>query len=521
MTPATAQLLIGSLVLTILVLSIFAGVSLMRHAGCARTKSLLLERLLPSLTPHMHYRWDLRSSRVVRDISLVERLGFGSAVCASSWQEWAELIVPEDRGAFEDAMAAVEARKSDRYLLEYGVRSKGGPVIRVIDQGVAETKQDGERRLVIFGTLGVLEDGRAEAHTVAEVPLTATVAAVPHEADQALFGRAGGVLFASSGLVPYLLDDLNDARYVGARTLRAATPGDLRCLEDLWRQADRRGIARRRVWLTSNERRTRLMDLTLISVKSEFARSEMLLEVRDVTDAHTEESGQAGLQRFELVSRFAQRFAHDVRSPLGTIRNLSELIRRTGDDTEGREKYATQIARAVDEIAAATRELGRVAEANESTVIGSNLAVVLEDVLAEFSAEYGVYGSSITIPQDARQVAIPDTAMRVVARSLLREVYEASMGEGGVHVMAARVDDDVVIRVESDDALQPAPVSPSGDRRATVPRESNTRRIRVASEVLSVFGATLQMSKTPTGGTLFEVRCPATAPIEETGAALA
>ncbi|MES3033516.1 MAG: histidine kinase dimerization/phospho-acceptor domain-containing protein [Gemmatimonadota bacterium] len=516
MTPPSAQLLIGTLVLTILVLSVFAGVTVVRHAGCARTKAALLARLLPSLQPHLYYRWDLQTSRVIRDISLVERLGFGSAVCASSWQEWAELIVPEDRGAFEDAMTAVEARKLDRYLLEYGIRIQGGDVLRVVDQGIAEFTEDGGRRVVISGTLGVLDDPRGR-DSVTEVPLTATVTtSLPHEADQALFGRAGGVLFASSGLSQYMLDDLDDSRFVGPRTLRAATAGDMRCLEDLWRQAERRGIARRRVWLSTADRHTRLMDLTLISVKSEFARSEMLLEVRDVTDAHTEESGQAGLQRFELVSRFARRFAHDVRSPLGTIRNFAELIRRSEEEPDARERYVTQIARAVDEITAATRELGRVAEANENTATGSNLAVVLEDVVAEFSAEYGVYGSSITIPQDARQIAIPDTAMRVVARSLLREVYEATMGEGGVHVMATRVDDDVVIRVESDDALLPAHTgTPTPDGRVLAPRESNARRIRVASEVLSVFGATLVMSRTPTGGTLFEVRCPAASPVEE------
>jgi signal transduction histidine kinase len=519
MTTATAQLLLGSLVLTILVVSVFAGVALFRHAQCAGTKSHLLARLLPSLQPQMHYRWDLRSARVVRDISLVERLGFGSAVCASSWQEWAELIVPDDRGAFEDAMSAVDARRSDRYLLEYGIRTHDGAVIRVVDRGVAESPRDGDRRLVIFGTLGVLEDDRVRPPDAAEVPITATVAAVPQDADQALFGRSGGVLFASAGVTPYLLEDLDDARYVGARSLRAATPGDLRCLEDLWRQADRRGIARRRLWLSSNERRTRLMDLTLISVKSEFARSEMLLEVRDVTDAHTEECGQAGLQRFELVSRFARRFAHDVRSPLGTIRNLAELIRRSEADPDARERYAAQIARAVDEIAAATRELGRVAESNESSSVGCNLAVVLEDVLGEFGAEHDVDGCSITIPQDARQVAIPDTAMRVVARSLLQEVYESSGGTGGVHVVAARVDDDVVIRVESDDALQHITMATAGNGRAGVTRENNTRRIRVASEVLSVFGATLVTSGTPTGSTLFEVRCPASVPVEETGAA--
>jgi len=515
MTAATAQLLIGSLVLTILVLGIAIGVSVTRHVDCARTKASLLSRLLPALHPHLRYRWDLQSARVVRDISLVERLGFGTAVCAASWQEWAELIVPQDRGVFVDAMTAVEGRRTDRYLLEYGIRALDGSVIRVVDQGIAEVRADGQGNLVILGILGVLDDGRPRGSALPEVPITATVATLPPEADQALFGRAGGVLFASSGLLPYLLEDLDDSRYVGARTLRAATPGDLRCLEDLWRQAERRGIARRRVWLSNAERQTRLMDLTLISVKSEFARSEMLLEVRDVTVAHTEESGQAGLQRFELVSRFARRFAHDVRSPLGTIRNLSELIRRAEAEPGARERYAVQIATAVDDIAAATRELGRVAEANENSEIGSNLALVLEDVIAEFGTEYGVYGSSITIPQDARQVAIPDTAMRVVARSLLRELYEATMGESGVHVMAARVDDDVVIRVESDDALEPVHSNGSASRVAT-PRESNTRRIRVASEVLGVFGATLVMSRTPAGRTLFEVRCPASAPNEET-----
>jgi signal transduction histidine kinase len=514
MTQPTAQLLIGSLVLTILVLSVFAGVAVMRHAHCDRTKSMLLSRLLPLLQPHLHYRWDLQGARVVRDISLVERLGFGSAVCASSWQEWAALIVPEDRGPFEDVMAAVEARKLDRYLLEYGIRTQGGEILRVIDQGVVQESSSDERGRVVVGTLGVLEDLRSD--TPPSVPLTAPVATHTLEADQALFGRAGGVLFASSGLSSYLLDP-DDASHVGPRALRAATPGDVRCLDDLWRQAERRGIARRRVWLTGADQRTRLMDLTLISVKSEFARSEMLLEVRDVTDAHTEESGQAGVQRFELVSRFTRRFAHDVRSPLGTIRNFAELIRRSDEEPEARERYALQISRAVDEIAAATRELGRVAEANENTAAGSNLAVVLEGVVAEFGSEYGVHGSSITIPQDARDIAIPDTAMRVVARSLLREVYEATMGEGGVHVMATRVDDDVVIRVESDDALLPAHAGNAGNGRVVVPRESNTRRIRVASEVLGVFGATLVTSRTPTGGTLFEVRCPASSPVDEAG----
>ncbi|HYW31481.1 MAG TPA: histidine kinase dimerization/phospho-acceptor domain-containing protein [Gemmatimonas sp.] len=515
MTPPPAQLLIGSLILAVLLLSVFATVSVMRHSGCKQEIQDLLARLLPALQPQLHYRWDLSSGRIVRDVALVERLGFSSPVCVASWQDWAALILPPDRDAYERAVSAVESGKSDRYLLEYRIRARNGSVIRVVDQGIAEAPRADGRGRLITGSLGVLEDRTASG----EIAREGLVPVVPTEyvtrAEQVLFGRSGGVLFASQALRPFLADDLDDSRHLGQRTLRAASPVDIHCLDDLWRQAERRGMSRRRVWLSTAESRTRLFDVTLVNVNAEFARSEMLLEARDVTDNQLDESEQVDTQRLELVSRYARRFAHDVRTPLGTIRNLTELIRRSPETGELHERYVDAIDRAIEEISAATRELGRVAEWNEDSTWASNLSTVLEAIVSEFSAEYSVHGNSITIPQDARALAMPESALRVVARSLLREVYEATLGEGGVHVMATRVDDDVVIRVESDDALLPAHSGAPGERGRAVapPREINAKRVRVASEVLSVFGATLAMSRTPTGGTLFEVRCPASVPV--------
>lgn len=514
MTTPPAQLLIGSLILAVLLLGVFAVVSVLRHRQCSQEIHNLLARLLPALRPQLHYRWDLQSGRVIRDVALMDRFGFSSSVCVSSRQDWAALIVDTERDAYERAVIALEAGKSDRYLLEYRIRAPGGGTIRVVDEGVAEAAADGRGRLV-QGCLGVLDDGA----TGTPPDGTRLVPVGPSDdvqrADQVLFGRSGAVLFASAGVRPFLADDLDDARYLGQRTLRASSPVDVHCLDDLWRQAERRGVSRRRVWLTAAGDRTRLFDVTLINVNAEFARSEMLLEARDVTDSQLDESEQVDTQRLELVSRYARRFAHDVRTPLGTIRNLTELLRGAVDGNEADARYVQAIERAVDEISAATRELGRVAEWNEDSTWASNLSTVLEEIVSEFSAEYAVQGNSITIPQDARALAMPESALRVVARSLLREVYEATKGEGGVHVMATRVDDDVVIRVESDDALlavAASGVAGSRERQSAPPTPGNARRVRVASEVLSVFGATLAMSRTPTGGTLFEVRCPASTP---------
>lgn len=488
----------------------------------------------------------------MRDITLRERLGLGASICASPWQEWAAIVVPADRAAYENAVTAVESGKSTEYLLQYSVTASDGRVISLVDHAVATALRPDGRARLMSGRIGVLFDRASEeagSRVVADAGPRAAVTpvhlvtvgnaqATTHhvagdqvagaasslepalrtdmiETQQVLFGRAGGVEFASAEFAPFFLEDVGIAHNPGPRTLRAATAVDAVHLDELWQQAERRGLARRRVRLAAESGTTRLLDLTLISVNSEFARSEMLLEARAVAASADDEGRSEGL-RLEMLSRYTRRYAHDVRSPLGTIRNLTELIRGSEDDGVSRERFAVRIDRAVDDIAAATRDLGRFADWNKDSADSCDLATVLAAVVAEFGDEYGIHRGSLIIPNDARAIAIPDPALRVVARSLLREVYEATFGEGGVHVLATRVDDGVVIRVESDDALSYARREATASATSVEPEtltpavtNDSGRRIRIASEVLGMFGASLALARTPTGGTLFEVRCPA------------
>ena len=552
MTLAPVQLLVVVLLLTILTLSVVVVVTSVRHAACKANARVLLQQLLPSLRPPLHYRWDVDSGRVVRDIALRERLGLGATICASAWQDWAAIIVPADRMRYEDALGAIEAGKSTGYLLQYSVTTSDGRVLSMVDQAVATALRPNGCARLISGRLGILldegqpfgpqhaaggsrtgatpgqlepviaehavgiESGRSDVSD-AGAPLHSAVHPDMLDVQQVLFGRAGGVLFASEEIAAYVNVTSETMHNPGARVLRAATAVDGVHLDELWQQAERRGLARRRVRLATHAGISRLLELTLISVNSEFARSEMLLEARAVPASEDDEGRSEGL-RLELLARYTRRYVHDVGSPLGTIRNLTELIRGSTADAGSPERHVIRIDRAVDDIAAATRDLGRFADWNKDSADSCDLATVLEAVVGEFGAEYGFHRSSLSIPNDARAIAIPDPALRVVARSLLREVYEATFGDGGVHVLATRVDDDVVIRVESDDALsfarqEAAASTASAVTELVTPAVTNDsgRRIRVATEVLGMFGATLATARTPTGGTLFEVRCPAAA----------
>ncbi|MCC7052145.1 MAG: hypothetical protein IT355_02690 [Gemmatimonadaceae bacterium] len=77
------------------------------------------------------------------------------------------------------------------------------------------------------------------------------------------------------------------------------------------------------------------------------------------TDSGASEA-HAGVTHGDAVLCAARRAAHDIASPLGGLRNVVELLRRTGDDPVAREKYLGMLDRAADQIQASTAALARV-----------------------------------------------------------------------------------------------------------------------------------------------------------------
>jgi len=503
----------GALVFALLSSVIIGVLYARRYRRKMLEEQALLAQVLPMCRTRCTYRWDLDTGRVLRELSLLERLGYGAGACLLSTADWIALIVPEDRARLEDALAQVVAGRETGYLTTYTLRGVDGTLVRVIDRGVSESTADDGRVRQILGTLAVLDDASPSNVNGLRMQVTegaAAVAPVPH---QALFGPAGSLTIASAGLAPFVLHDgQTGAPLLGASTLHAATSEDAARLTELWAQAELRGRSRRRVTLLTAAGQGRLMDLSLVRVNMSASRAEMLLQARELSQAHLVEPGRHDATRSELVTHVARRAAHDISSPLGALRNVAELLRRAGDDRPSRERYITLIDRAVDQIAAVNRELARAAEWEQAEVAGANLAHVLEDVVREFRGELTLRTDAMLIPQDARVLAIPDPALRVVARSLLRGVFASTVGEGSVHVLATRVDDDVVIRIEADAGGRIARTGESGAASSFMHDADNARRVSIASEVLGMFDASLSVHGVPGGGTLFELRCPAAVP---------
>lgn len=510
MTSSTAELVNGALALALLCSVMIGVLYARRYRRTTLEERALLAQVLPMCRNRYTYRWDLDTGRVLRELSLLERLGYGADACLMSTTEWVQLVVPEDRARLEDALAVVVAGRARGYCTTYALRTINGNVVRVIDRGESELVSDDGRVRQVLGTLALLDEAPAGAGNGSRTPASTGAAApspVPH---QGLYGPTGALTIASAGLGPFVLQDgVDGAPLLGASTLHAATPDDATRLTELWEQAELRGRSRRRVTLVSASGVGRLMDLLLVRVNMSPSRSEMLLQARALSPEHLVEPGRHDATRSELVTHVVRRAAHDISSPLGALRNVAELLRRTGDDRPSRERYIALIDRAVDQIAAVNRELSRAAEWQQEEVGGANLAQVLEEVVHEFRGEMTLRSDAMLIPPDARVLAIPDPALRVVARSLLRGVFASSVGEGSVHVLATRVDDDVVIRIEADAVGR---LSPSGETTA-VPSfmhdPDNARRVSIAAEVLGMFDASLSVHGVPGGGTLFELRCAA------------
>ena len=510
MSSSPTDLLTGALVIALLVSAGIAITMHRRYQRIAREEHELLVRILPRCPVRFTYRWDLATGRVMRDLGLVERLGLGAEACVFSCHDWASMIAPAERHRLDDALERVSLGRAREYLVTYTLLAADGRAVHMLDHGVAEGLGPDGSVQQVRGTIGILDEATIpRLHGASALELLATAGeSLPPQ--QALFGPAGAVAIASAGMRTFLLRDGEEGEDVpvGPRAVRAASPADARRVTELWEQAELRGRARRRATLRSDSGEARAVDLSLIRVNITPGRSEMLLQARETNPAHLIEAGRHDATRSELVTHVARRAAHDIASPLGGLRNVAELLRRAGDEPVARERYLTMMERAVDQIQAVNRELARAAEWEQDALAGANLAVVLEDVMHEFAGDGARAETALVVPADARLLAIPDPALRVVARSLLRGAFAASHGAGAVHVIATRVDDDVIMRLE----VEPAPVSPDAvpPPSATFLSDArNVRRVTIAAEVLGMFDASLSVHSTPAGGTLFELRCPA------------
>jgi hypothetical protein len=221
--------------------------------------------------------------------------------------------------------------------------------------------------------------------------------------------------------------------------LRAASEYDVRLLEALWCEASTRGVARQRVRLASADGESESMDVTLTALSRDAAQPELLLECRAPVSLRAATAATESM-RVDVLVMAIRRLTHAARTRLGTIRNVAELASHGSEDPAQRARYAALIDRAVSEIDAMLMQLGGAVPRRDVSSRHAKALVRILDPGSETGD--GALEGALVIRQAVDEHAIPDEALRSVAQSLLRVMHEGTLGRGGIHVLATRVDDD-------------------------------------------------------------------------------
>jgi polar amino acid transport system substrate-binding protein len=161
-----------------------------------------------------------------------------------------------------------------------------------------------------------------------------------------------------------------------------------------------------------------------------------LLTIQDLTFEKTKERQLIQSNRMEAIGQLATGVAHELRNPLGVIRNSTYLLEEVGDqDGAIRDKGIGAINRAVNRASNIIDNLlnfSRLSTGHEVTFL---LRPVLEELVEYFTATkaYEVIDFQLVCP-DRLQIKMSEEALRHILNNLIANACDAIVGAGKITI---------------------------------------------------------------------------------------
>jgi signal transduction histidine kinase len=329
---------------------------------------------------------------------------------------------------------------------------------------------------------------------------------------QALFNVEGGFVVGAPGVTPFMHGDLETRR--GVEAFRTPDTDERDVVATLWATARRTGSARGDVRLLDGNDSPRCMDLALLRLDDPRWGSEVLLQMRDVTNLRSSERRRIESQRLQLLGRLSGRVAHEINNPLAGLKNSIALLRRLGHNASDRERFIEVMDREVGNIAHVVRQLYETLEWGDVSRLDASITDVVQTALEPLTAKHAGVHILVDIAPDARRVATPEAVVRLLIYTLLRNAFNFSPPGGTVRVIARREQSHIELRVEDDGAEVPIALREQLSRTGAELRPRDQERVEpilglpFAREVLEVFGGSLTIESTGSGGACFVTRWP-------------
>jgi len=244
------------------------------------------------------------------------------------------------------------------------------------------------------------------------------------------------------------------------------------------------------------------------------AQQKLLDRHRDAADRAEEALAEAKQElirrtRLAAIGQVSSSIAHDLRNPLGAIRNASYFLRRHVPEErqkliEYTEIIEQEVAKA-DRIITSLLEMARPRPPRKSLV---DLGALLDDVLSRTRGLAGVHRRVLLEPQPFEVLADPQQLHQVV-ENIVTNAAEAMKGQGEFTVEARRDDDyDTIVFRDTGPGVPPEVAENLFEPVVTTKASGTGLGLAICHQVIEKHQGTIDLVDTGAGGAAFRIRLP-------------
>lgn len=387
--------------------------------------------------------WELHlpTGQAIRSPSLWRHLQYEPENVPPTFEGWASLMHPDDRGGVESALMRHLSGEADGFEAEYRVRAGDGSWHTVVDRG----------RIVDRTPLGAPSRMLGISANVTEARVAARARDESERRFRALFNS--GFQFQVLLSCDCRVIEVNQvALDHSGRTMEQVR--DRECWDTLWWEDNAAAQQILRDACTSAnagrseswEQAVRLPDrgplILELSLKpihdDDGALSQLLLEGRDITERRRVEIELKEVDTLTTMGRVAARVAHEINNPLAGIQSAFMLVKDAVPTDHPHFRYVGAIEREVERIARVTRQLYETYRPEQDTTGAASLHLVVGDAVAFL--EQVNRSRDVRIVTDLARVAatvsVPAAILRQIVYNLVQNAIDASPPGGVVSIVA-------------------------------------------------------------------------------------
>jgi PAS domain S-box-containing protein len=246
---------------------------------------------------------------------------------------------------------------------------------------------------------------------------------------------------------------------------------------------------------------------TLSPIKGKDTFDGAVLNFMDTTKIKEMHTEIQKTERLASIGTLAMEVAHEVRNPLASIKGLAQLI---GEDIKGDDTKKLYIDTILKETERLNRVVDTIFEKNEPLAIMDNLREMIHRIV--LLCGQAVKGKAVRVIEEYDEITgkmqVRDERLFHAIYNIVLNAYEAVGKDSGINIRTKKIDDRVMIEINSESELSPEiAVDNIFDLDVTTKGRGHGMGLKIAKDAIKDIGGDIKI-ETSEGRTKFIIRLP-------------